>query len=221
MGKISNKVSGGLGATIAEAKAKINGDATPEKNTVEELLNSGAEAQKKRKRRTKAEMEAARQTENTEDNSLFEALETKEQTSQLGPMTYEQTCEYDLQKAVEKGLENPDFDFRNYYEKGQTVWFVRILEALGVKRIHKLYLRTIYPRLIVGSEDKAYCQCIGYNERDAIFLTSRDAQAYFDSIEITPKYESEQPKKRKRKYMDEGVEYTYDEEEEDNNEQED
>ena len=75
MGKISGKVSKGLGAAIAEAQAKLNGSTG--ENTVEALLNSGAEAQKKRKRRTKAEIEAAKQAESeqTEDNSLFEALD--------------------------------------------------------------------------------------------------------------------------------------------------
>ena len=214
MGKISNEVSKGLGDAIKEAQAKMTGN-NPEDienvsaQEVETLLNSGAEAQKKRKRRTKTEIE-------TEDNSLFESLLDIKTQEKIGPMTYEQACERDLQKAVEKGLENPDFDFRNFYEKGQTVWFVQVFNTLGTKQIHKLYLRTIYPRLVIGSEEKAYCHCIGYKERDMIFLNQKDAQDYYNSLQISPKYE--ESKKRKRKYMDEGVEYTYDEEEEDNDE---
>lgn len=219
MGKISNEVSKGLDAAIKEAQAKMTGN-NPEDienvstQEVETLLNSGAEAQRKRKRRTKTEIE-------TEDNSLFESLLDIKTQEKIGPMTYEQACERDLQNAVEKGLENPDFDFRNFYEKGQTVWFVQVFKTLGTKEMRKLYLRTIYPRLMVGSEEKAYCQCIGYDERNMIFLTQREAQSYYDSIEAESKKDSDKPNNRKRKYIDEGVEYTYDEEVMEENDDED
>lgn len=225
MGKISGKVSKGLGAAIAEAQAKLNGSTSeiegfPGENTVEALLNSGAEAQKKRKRRTKAEIEAAKQAESeqTEDNSLFEALDLPKEDDdrpeweKRRAVDHDEFCQWELEKAKLKGVPEPEFDFRNYYEKGQIVYFVRIMEALGEKEIKKLLLRTIYPRMMVGSEEKACCQCIGYNDRDQIFLTPRDADVYYKSIKLTSKYASEEPKpKRKsRKGIDEGV----DEEEE-------
>jgi hypothetical protein len=225
MGKISGKVSKGLGAAIAEAQAKLNGSTSeiegfPGENTVEALLNSGAEAQKKRKRRTKAEIEAAKQAESeqTEDNSLFEALDLPKEDDdrpeweKRRAVDHDEFCQWELEKAKLKGVPEPEFDFRNYYEKGQIVYFVRIMEALGEKEVKKLLLRTIYPRMMVGSEEKACCQCIGYNDRDQIFLTPRDADAYYKSIKLTSKYASEEPKsKRKsRKGIDEGV----DEEEE-------
>lgn len=225
MGKISGKVSKGLGAAIAEAQAKLNGSTSeiegfPGENTVEALLNSRAEAQKKRKRRTKAEIEAAKQAESeqTEDNSLFEALDLPKEDDdrpeweKRRAVNHDEFCQWELEKAKLKGVPEPEFDFRNYYEKGQIVYFVRIMEALGEKEVKKLLLRTIYPRMMVGSEEKACCQCIGYNDRDQIFLTPRDADAYYKSIKLTSKYASEEPKsKRKsRKGIDEGV----DEEEE-------
>ena len=76
MGKISSQVSKGLGAAIQEVKNKISDDTNPE-----ELLNSGAETQKKRHRRTKAEMQTAKEAKVTEsqDNSLFEALDIHEE----------------------------------------------------------------------------------------------------------------------------------------------
>ena len=220
MGKISGKVSKGLGAAIAEAQAKLNGSTSeiegfPGENTVEALLNSGAEAQKKRKRRTKAEIEAAKQAESeqTEDNSLFEALDLPKENDdrpeweKRRAVDHDEFCQWELEKAKLKGVPEPEFDFRNYYEKGQIVYFVLIMEALGEKEVKKLTLRTIYPRMIVGSEEKACCQCIGYNDRDQIFLTPRDANAYYKSIKLTSKYASEESKsKRKsRKGINEGI----------------
>ena len=220
MGKISGKVSKGLGAAIAEAQAKLNGSTSeiegfPGENTVEALLNSGAEAQKKRKRRTKAEIEAAKQAEleQAEDNSLFEALDLPKEDDdrpeweKRRAVDHDEFCQWELEKAKLKGVPEPEFDFRNYYEKGQIVYFVRIMEALGEKEVKKLTLRTIYPRMIVGSEEKACCQCIGYNDRDQIFLTPRDADAYYKSIKLTSKYASEEPKSKRKSHkgIDEGV----------------
>ena len=61
MGKISSQVSKGLGAAIQEVKNKINDDISPE-----ELLNSGVETQKKRHRRTKAEIQAEKEAKAAE-----------------------------------------------------------------------------------------------------------------------------------------------------------
>lgn len=219
MGKIAKNVSKGLGAAIAEAQAKMNGSTAeiegfPGEHTVEALLNSGAEAQKKRKRRTKAEIEAAKASESKDEFSEMLGITEEEPGEDNRPewekrraVDHDEFCQWELEKAKLKGVPEPEFDFRNYYEKGQIVFFVRIMEALGEKEVKKLYLRTIYPRMMVGSEEKACCQCIGYNDRDKIFLTPRDADAYYKSIKLTSKYASEESKsKRKsRKGIDEGV----------------
>ena len=137
---------------------------------------------------------------------MFEALDLPKEDDdrpeweKRRAVDHEEFCQWELEKAKLKGVPEPDFDFRNYYEKGQTVYFVRVMEALGEKKIKKLYLRTIYPRMMVGSEEKSCCHCIGYNERDRIFLTPRDAEAYFKSIDITPKYTSEAKSKRNKGY---------------------
>jgi hypothetical protein len=213
MGKISSKVSQGLGAAIAEAQAKMSGSVSeiegfPGEKTVEALLNSGAEAQKKRKRRTKAEIEAAKQAESIEDNSLFESLDLQQEEDnrpeweKRNAVDHEEFCQWELEKAKLKDVPDPEFDFRNFYEKGQTVYFVNIMESLGDKEVKKLYLRTIYPRMMVGSEEKAACQCIGYNDRDKVFLTPRDADIYAKSITVTSKYGSDEPKSGSKKAKD-------------------
>jgi hypothetical protein len=189
MAKISKEVSQGLGAAIAEAQAKLEGttaeiEGFPGENTIEALLNSGVETQKKRKRRTKAEMEAEKQAESEDP---FNSNEPR-------PKNHEEFCEWELQKAVEKGLENPDFDFRNYYEQGETVYYVNYSERLGEKEVVKVYLRTIYPRMMVGSEEKSSCHCIGYGQRDNVFKDSRTANDFCNSLDISPRYNIQEPK---------------------------
>lgn len=185
MGKLSKRVSKGLGAAIKEAKDKINGvdntddiENITEESATEALLNSGAKAQKKRKKKD------AQITE--EPNSLFENLEYPPE-EEYRPQTFEEFCEWELQQAVEKGLPEPDFDFRNFYEKGQTVYFVRVLESYGTKEIINMKLRTIYPRMMVGATESG-CQCVGYKERDQVFFKHHEAETYSDSLQLTPKY---------------------------------
>lgn len=203
MAKISTNVTNGLSDAISKAQSQINGD-----NSAEELLNSGVKVQKKRHRRTKAEIEADKVNEiSQESNSLFDELIPKEEENRpewekRNAKDHDEFCAWELEKAKLKGLENPEFDYRNYYEKGNVVWLVRYYEKLGTKELLKLTLRTIYPRMIVGVVEKQYCECIGYNERDCLFLNQRDALNYFNSIKgnVTDEYNEETgKKKRKRK----------------------
>ena len=216
MGKISSQVSKGLGAAIQEVKNKISDDASPE-----ELLNSGAETQKKRHRRTKAEIQAEKEAKAAEsqDNSLFEALdiheESNEKTEDNRPewekrsaKDNDEFCEWELEKAKLKGLENPDFDFRTLYEKGQTIYFIHILRGgINTKELKKLKIRTIYPRMMVCNEEKACCQCIGYNERDLIFDTPRDADVVYKTINLADEKELEKAKsgRKSKKDTDEDI----------------
>ena len=204
MGKISSQVSKGLGAAIQEVKNKINDNISPE-----ELLNSGAETQKKRHRRTKAEIQAEKEAKAAEsqNNSLFEALDVHEEFQEeevednrpewekRSAKDNDEFCEWELEKAKLKGLENPEFDFRNFYEKGQTIYFIHILRGgINTKELKKLKIRTIYPRMMVCNEEKACCQCIDYNERDLIFDTPRDADVVYKTINLADEKELEKAK---------------------------
>ena len=216
MGKISSQVSKGLGAAIQEVKNKINDNISPE-----ELLNSGAETQKKRHRRTKAEIQAEKEAKAAEsqDNSLFEALDIHEESNEeiednrpewekRSAKDNDEFCEWELEKAKLKGLENPDFDFRTLYEKGQTIYFIHILRGgINTKELKKLKIRTIYPRMMVCNEEKACCQCIGYNERDLIFDTPRDADVVYKTINLADEKELEKAKsgRKSKKGTDEDL----------------
>ena len=192
MGKISSQVSQGLGAAIQEVKNKISDDTT----SPEDLLNSGVKVQKKRHRRTKAEIQAEKEAK-AQGNSLFEALDIPEEFKEEKPEdnrpewekrsanSHEEFCEWELQKAKINNLEQPDFDFRNFYEKGQTVYYIRILNGnINTKELKRLKVRTIYPRAMVCNEEKTCCQCIGYEQRNLIFDNYVDANAAYDTINM-------------------------------------
>lgn len=182
MGKISKDVSSGLGAAIKEAQDKIKG------NSSEELLNSGVKKHKDRKVK-------AKQEENAEDNSLFNALipkEEKPKKEQSHMKTYEEVCQEDIQKAHDRGYEDPDFDFRSNYQRGQIIYYV--LVGRNTKELKKLTVRTVYPRMMVCNEEKAACVCIGYKERDYIFGTPYEAKPVYDSIKLDPEEGVKSPK---------------------------
>jgi hypothetical protein len=189
MGKISGKVSKGLGAAIQEAQEKMNSST----DEVQELLNSGVEARKKRKSKSK-------ESEVSTENSLFDAImpaeepkKTKQEPSHM--RTHEEVCEDDIKKAHERGYPEPDFDFRDYYAKGQIIYYIHILGGgINTKELKRLKIRTIYPRMMVCDEEKSCCQCIGYDCKDYIFNTAKEAEPTYKSINLAVE---EQPKMTK------------------------
>lgn len=169
-----------------------------EEVSITDTEDSDTTTPKKRKRRTKAEMEAAKASEENTDTVEPEE-DNRPEWEKRRAVDHDEFCQWELEKAKLKGLPEPEFDFRNYYEKGQIAYYVRVMPSLGEKEVVKVTLRTIYPRLMVGSEEKGCCHCIGYNDRDKVFLTPRDADIYYKSIKVTSKYGSEEPKSRRKK----------------------
>jgi hypothetical protein len=183
--------SGGI--DVESLKTKFSEEPTSDTKT-----ESNESAPKKRKRRTKAEMETDKKSKENAD--VVESEEdNRPEWEKRRAVDHDEFCQWELEKAKLKGVPEPEFDFRNHYEKGQIAYFVRVMPALGEKEVVKVILRTIYPRLMVGSEEKGCCHCIGYNDRDKVFLTPRDADIYYKSIKVTSKYDSEEPKSRRKK----------------------
>lgn len=200
MGKISKQVSKGLGAAIKEAQAKMTGQVVTNINDpddienvnmedvevsldVNQLLESGVTAQKKRKK------------------GVSKAETTEEPKEESRMRTHEEVCADDLRKAVERGYPEPDFDFRNHYETKSKAYYVRILAALGEKEVIPVTLRTIYPRMMVGSQEKGMCHCIGYSERGQVFMTLHEANAYAKTIKLTQRHSDEESPKKRRNHV--------------------
>lgn len=98
--------------------------------------------------------------------------------------TYEEICELELKEAHEKNKENPDFDYRNLYSKGDKIYYVLVIDDyVKRKELISLTVRTVYPRMIVGVQEGYQCQCIGYKQKDNIFINKVDADAYFESLD--------------------------------------
>lgn len=119
--------------------------------------------------------------------------------------TPEEFCAQELQKAKEKQLENPDFDFRDFYNVGDQIWFVRIGRHKWYgKSMKYLKIRTIYPRMMVGLLERGEACCIEYSERDQIFSNSTDAKAFFESLNMQDedKEAKEREKARKKHHQE-------------------
>lgn len=133
-----------------------------------ELLNAGAEEYSKRKKSKKRVQ--------SDDDKYKSAPPI---------LTQEEFCEAELKKAHDNNYENPDFDFRDFYVKGDEVYFVRInSHKYYGKSLKTIKIRTVYPRMMVGVENGKECVCIGYTEKDQIFSTLTDAKVFFDSVNL-------------------------------------
>lgn len=78
----------------------------------------------------------------------------------------------------------PGFDFNNFYEKGQKIFYIRVIEKLGIKEFLELKIRTIYPKTIVACEPKKATHCIGPESQDMIFTDRYSAVEVYNSIKI-------------------------------------
>ena len=78
----------------------------------------------------------------------------------------------------------PGFDFNDYYEKGQIIFYVKVHEKLGIKDLLELKIRTIYPKMMVAVEDKKCTHCIGPDTKDMIFVDRKTASEAYNEIDI-------------------------------------
>lgn len=78
----------------------------------------------------------------------------------------------------------PGFDFNNYYEKGQKIFYIRLIEKLGIKEFLELKIRTIYPKMIIACEEKKSTHCIGPDTQDMIFTDRYSAVEAYNNIKI-------------------------------------
>lgn len=87
--------------------------------------------------------------------------------------------------AVKDAVTYPDgIDFTKMYQKGQTVFFIRISRFLGCKEFLELKLRTVEPRFMVGCRQKECAQAIGPDAAGQVFTDRKEALEYYDSVVI-------------------------------------
>ena len=78
------------------------------------------------------------------------------------------------------------FNYKDLYEKGQTVYYLRILPKLEMKEVLSIEIRTVYPDIIVGcGKDTSQAVYIGINERENIFDNRKDAMKKYKTIKFT------------------------------------
>ena len=93
-------------------------------------------------------------------------------------VTTEQVCDRMLEKAKDK--ENPYFDFRNDYEKGNILYYVFCNNKTQTVELQEITVNTVYPRFVVGYVEKGSSVIIDYNDRDHLFTIPKDADKCFE-----------------------------------------
>lgn len=145
---------------------------------LEKLKSLSPTTKPKRKRRTKAEMEEARRLE-AENTSTKKRKKKKDDYWDNLPemITAEQVADAMIQKAIDNNYEEPHFDFRIDYEKGQKIWYIDYNKFCNTVQLMELTLNTVYSRVMIGYVDNGEARDISYTQRDLVFLTPRDAES--------------------------------------------
>lgn len=162
------------------------------------------DGKKKRIRRTKAQLIADGYYDNKDKNKKtkkvdFMALnqkitETKEKSEEIfnsvsKMKTVEEICEEQIQRAKDKGLPNPDFDYRETYSKGQIIYYIETNELCGTKKLLELKISSVYPRAVIAFEDMGMGHTIGIESEEFIFLNRREAESVYNNIVVENKLE--------------------------------
>lgn len=138
------------------------------------------QTKKHRHRRTKAEIEASRRAES--QNKGSDSQQQKKHASSYWDrvsthmVTTDEVCEQMLQQAYKDNLENPSFDFRLDYEKGQILYYIDYNKICGTIEVVQIKVNSIYPRTLIGYVDGGEAYCIDYEQRDLIFEFPKDAE---------------------------------------------
>ena len=129
------------------------------------------EEKPKRVRRTKAQLIA---------DGYYDKDKPKETPKQHVEMvrshTQEEASEHMIQRAKERGDKDWEFDFRNEYAKGQTIWFVEVSNKCRSKEVLELHVGTVYSKFIIGYVDKGEAHHISVEDADRVFFNERDAK---------------------------------------------
>lgn len=99
-------------------------------------------------------------------------------------LTSEQVSDRYIQRAKEMGKENWEQDFRNDYEKGQKIYYVKINNLCHSKELLELYVGTVYSKVMVCWEDKGASYSIGIDDIDKIFFTEKEARKYYQKVRV-------------------------------------
>lgn len=133
---------------------------------------------KKRHRRTKAEMELARQQQQGEPkkknkkSDYWDSYEHK-------MITTDEVAEQMIKNAINKHLPEPDFDYRKEYAKGQIIWFLDYNKVCNTVDLLELKINTVYSRVLIAYIDNGEARCIDYGLRDFIFTTPSEAETMY------------------------------------------
>lgn len=158
-----------------------------------EQLEQGKKMQEEEGIDTKALRTKVKESETTNKAAISEDPFT--QAEQIIEQTTEEKehpkTKVEESANAEKEEKYPGFNFNDYYEKGQKIFFIRILEPLGYKEFMELTIRTIYPKTIIGFEKKHSTQSIGPDAADMIFTDRVTALDIYDQIKLEqPKYKN-------------------------------
>ena len=90
-----------------------------------------------------------------------------------------------VKEYLEQNPNSENIDFTNLYEKGDKIYYIRVLENLGIKEFKELKLRTIYTDLMVGvDETSRQTSCIFLTTAPLVFKNRREALEVYNMISV-------------------------------------
>ena len=77
-----------------------------------------------------------------------------------------------------------NYSFTEHFNKKETVYYVRVLENLGVKELHEMRIRTLYDDLLVGVLESKQTMCVFKTTASLVFKTRKEALEAYNAIKV-------------------------------------
>lgn len=77
-----------------------------------------------------------------------------------------------------------DYDFRDHFENGQTIFFVSVNDWTKTKKVQELKVSKIYNNMLISYIDRGHAVCIGLEDIDRIFGTKVEAEKCLKELKV-------------------------------------
>ena len=92
-----------------------------------------------------------------------------------------------FKEYLEKHKFSNDYSFVEHFNINETVYYVRVLERLGIKEIQEMRVRTLHDDLLIGVLENKQAMCVFKTTAPVVFKNRDEALKAYNAIKV-PKF---------------------------------
>lgn len=85
---------------------------------------------------------------------------------------------------LEKHKVSSAYSFIEHFNVKETVYYVRVLERLGIKELQEMRIRTLYDDLLIGVLESKQAMCVFKTTAPLVFKDRKEALKAYNAIKV-------------------------------------